>query len=125
MGETGYVDHDLSPPWTLLNIAKELKFGLFIEPPEQHTIERNIAFEWQLTGSPFQEQSRIPDAPEGSQAVFIPTARADNCPVPAIIEEHKLYFNPHIISLMFLPGMYINQFNPIHAMSIKAYAQQC
>ena len=44
MGETGYVDHDLSPPWTLLNIAKELKFGLFIEPPEQHTIERNIAF---------------------------------------------------------------------------------
>ena len=38
------IDHHLSPPWTSLKIAKALKFGLFIEPPEQHTIERNIAF---------------------------------------------------------------------------------
>ena len=51
-------------------------------------------------GITFQEQSWIPDTPEGSQAVFIPTARADNCLVPTIIEEHKLYFNQHIISLM-------------------------
>ena len=38
------MDHDLSPPWTLLNIAKALKFGLFMESPEQHTIERNKSF---------------------------------------------------------------------------------
>ena len=39
--------------------------------------------------------------PTGKQVVFIPAARADNCPVPAIIEEHKIYFNLHIISLLF------------------------
>ena len=49
----------------------------------------------------YQRQSWIPDAPAGKQVVFIPPARADNCPLPAIIEDHKRYFNPHIISLMF------------------------
>ena len=49
----------------------------------------------------YQGWSWTPDAPAGKQAVFIPTERADNCPVPTIIEEHKLYFNPCIISLMF------------------------
>ena len=43
------MDHDFSPPWTLLNMtllnmAKALKFGLFIIPPEQQAIERNKAF---------------------------------------------------------------------------------
>ena len=38
------VDHDLSPRWTSLNMAKALKFELFIILPEQHTIERNNAF---------------------------------------------------------------------------------
>ena len=52
-------------------------------------------------GLTFQEQSWIPNTPKGTQVVFIPTARADNCLVPTIMEEHKLYFNPHIISLMF------------------------
>ena len=31
------IDHDLSPPWTSLNLVKELKFRLFIIPPEQQT----------------------------------------------------------------------------------------
>ena len=91
------MNHDLSAPWTLLNIAKALKFGLFIEPPEQHTIEMNKVFQMVTDRLTFQRQSWIPNA----QMVFIPTARADNHPVPAIIEEHKLYFNLHIISLMF------------------------
>ena len=52
-------------------------------------------------GITFQEQSWIPDTPEGGQTVFIPTARADNCLIPTIIEEHKLYINLHIIALMF------------------------
>ena len=43
----------------------------------------------------------MPEAPAGEQALFIPTASDDNCPVPVIIEEHKLCFNLHIISLMF------------------------
>ena len=38
------MDHDLSPPWTLLNMAKALKFSLFIILPEQQIIERNKAF---------------------------------------------------------------------------------
>ena len=82
------MDHDLSPPWILLNMVKALKFGLFIMPPEQRTLERN--------------QSWIPEAPAGEQAVFIPTACDDNCLVPAIIEDHKLYFNLHVISLMIM-----------------------
>ena len=49
----------------------------------------------------YQRQSWIPEAPAGEQPVFIPTASDDNHPVPAIIEEHKLYFKLHIISLMF------------------------
>ena len=49
----------------------------------------------------YQRQSYIPEAPAGEQALFIPAASDNNCPVPAIIEEHKLYFNLHIISLMF------------------------
>ena len=95
------MDHDLSPPWTLLNITKALKFGLFIEPPEQCIIERNIAFQTVNHRITFQQQSWVPDTPKGSQVVFIPAARADNCLVPTIIEEHNLYFNPCIISLMF------------------------
>ena len=50
----------------------------------------------------YQRQSWISDAPAGEQVVFIPTASDNNHPVPAIIEEHNLYFNLHIISLMFM-----------------------
>ena len=50
----------------------------------------------------YQRHSLIPDAPAGKQAFIIPTARADNCPVPTIIEEHQLYFNLHIITLLFM-----------------------
>ena len=53
-------------------------------------------------GLTYQEQSWIPDAPEGTQLVFISTARMDNCEVATIIEEHKLFFNLHIIALMFM-----------------------
>ena len=45
---------------------------------------------------------KIVSAPAGKQALFIAAASNDNCLVPAIIEEHKLYFNPCIISLMFM-----------------------
>ena len=50
----------------------------------------------------YQRQSWIPEAPTGEQVLFIPTASDNNHLVPAIIEEHKLYFNPHIISLMLM-----------------------
>ena len=52
-------------------------------------------------GLTYQEQSWVPDARKGTQLVFIPAARADNCKVTTIIEEHKLFFNLHIIALMF------------------------
>ena len=32
-------DHDLSPPWTLLDMVKALKFGLFILPREQQHVK--------------------------------------------------------------------------------------
>ena len=38
------MDHDLSPPWTLLNVVKALKFGLLIIPAEQRTLKRNKAY---------------------------------------------------------------------------------
>ena len=50
----------------------------------------------------YQRQSWIPEAPTGEQALFLPTASDNNHPVPAIIEEHKLYFNSCIISLLFM-----------------------
>ena len=52
-------------------------------------------------GLTFQEQSWVPDACEGTQLVFIPVAIVDNHEVTAISEEDKLFFNPHIIALMF------------------------
>ena len=52
-------------------------------------------------GPTFQEQSWVPDACEGAQQVLIPAARADNHEVTTIIEEHKLFFDPHIIAVMF------------------------
>ena len=96
------MDHDLSPPWTSLIIVKAIKSGLFTQPPAQHTIERNIAFQMVNDGLTYQEQSWVPNTPKGAQLVFIPAARVDNYEVTAIIEEHKLFFNLCIIALMFM-----------------------
>ena len=63
-----------------------------------------IAHRMENDGLTYQEQSWVPDTPEGTQLVFIPATRADNCEVTAIIEEYKLFFNPHIITLMFMQG---------------------
>ena len=52
----------------------------------------------------YQRQSWIPETPAGEQAVFIPATSNDNHPVPATIEELKLYFNPCIISVIFTQG---------------------
>ena len=49
----------------------------------------------------YQRQSWIPDAHTGMQVVFTPTTSDENHQVPAIIEEHKLFFNLCKISLMF------------------------
>ena len=87
------MDHDLSPPWTSLNVVKALKFGLLITPPKHRTIERGKAILIVNNRVTYQRQSWIPEAPAGKQALYIPTASDDNHLVPAIIEEHKLYFN--------------------------------
>ena len=77
----------------------------------------------------YQRQSWIPEAPMGEQALFIPAASGDNHLLPAIIEEHKLCFNPCKISLMFMwdqdnhtPGIYIKQIHLICMTSIEACA---
>ena len=112
------MDYDLSPPWTLFNMAMALNLGVLIIPPKQRTIERGTTLLMVNTTATYQRQSWIPEAPTGEQALFIPTASNDNCLVPAIIEEHKLYFNLYIISLMFtwdpedcIPWMYLEQTN--------------
>ena len=51
-----------------------------------------------ITGPPTKDSH----APAAKQLLFIPAASNDNCLVPAIIEEHKIYFKLHIISLMFM-----------------------
>ena len=95
------MDHDLSPPWTLLNIVKAIK-SFFTQPPTQCTIGKNIAFQMVNDGLSYQEQSWVANAPKDTQLVFIPTVRVDNCKVAATIEEYKLFFNLCIIALMFM-----------------------
>ena len=95
------MDYELSPPWTSLNMEMALNLGLLIIPQEARTIKRGNALLMVNNRATYQRQSWIPETPTGGQEFFIPTASNDNCLVPAIIEEHKLYFNPHIISLMF------------------------
>ena len=95
------MDLSLTPPWVLLNTAKAIKLRVLIAPREQRTIERGQPFLMVNNRATYQRESWIPEAPTGEQALFIPTASDDNHLVPAIIEEHWLYFNLHIISPMF------------------------
>ena len=96
------MDHDLSPPLTSLNIVKAIKAGLFAQPSAQCIRDENTAYQIINNWLTFQEKSWVPNACKGAQLVIIPAARADNHKVTAIIEEHKLFFNPCIIALMFM-----------------------
>ena len=95
------MDLYLTPLWMLLNVAKATKLGVLIAPQEQKTIKRGQPFLMVNNRATYQRQSWIPEAPTGEQALFITAASNGNCPVPPIIEEHKLNFNLLIISLMF------------------------
>ena len=83
-------------------MAMALNLGLLVIPPEHRTIEEGKALLMVNNSATYQRQSWIPDAPRGKQVVFIPAASDENHLVPAIIEEHKLYLNLCIISLMFM-----------------------
>ena len=96
------MDYDLSPPLTLFNMAMALNLGLLIIPPKHRTIKGGKAVLIVNNRATYRSQSWIPEVPAGKQALFIRTASNDNHLVPAIIEEHKLYFDLHIISLMFM-----------------------
>ena len=50
------MDHDLSPPWTLLNIAKAIKAALFAQPSEQILRDDNRAYQMVNNGLTFQDQ---------------------------------------------------------------------
>ena len=95
------MDYDLSPPWTLFNMAMALNLRLLIIPLEHRTIESGKALLMVNNRATYQRHSWIPEASTGEQALFIPTASDENCLVLAIFEQHKLNFNPHIILLMF------------------------
>ena len=79
--ETLGMDHDLSPPWTLLNIVKALNLRLLIIPPKHRSIKEGRALLM------VNNRATYPDTPKGTQLVFIPTTRADNHEVTTIIEE--------------------------------------
>ena len=96
------MDHDISPPWTLLNIVKAMKAGLFALPPPPCTTQGKRAYLMVNNGLTFQEQLWVPKACEGTQLVLIPAARVDNQEVTAIIKDHKLFFTPCIGALMFM-----------------------
>ena len=80
------MDNDLSSPWTLSNMAMALNLGMLSVPPVHSTTEMDKAI--------LIRQSYIHDTPTEMQAVFIPATNNENHPVPAIVEEHKLYFKP-------------------------------
>ena len=51
------MDYDLSPLWTLLNIVKAIKAGLFAQPLPPCTTEKKKAYLMENNGLTFQEQS--------------------------------------------------------------------
>ena len=56
------MDHDISPLWTSLNIAKAVKAGLFALPPPPHTMQGKRAYLMVNNGLTFQEQLvRVPN----------------------------------------------------------------
>ena len=101
------MDHDISPPWASLNIAKAIKAGLFALPPPPPTMQGKRAYLMVNNGLTFQKHSWVPEAGKSTQLVLIPAARADNQEVTTIIEEHKLFFTPCIIALMFTTPKYM------------------
>ena len=72
------MDHDLSPPWTLLNIVKTIKAGLFAQASEQILREASAAYQMVNNRLTYQEQSWVPSAQNGAQLVIVPAARMDN-----------------------------------------------
>ena len=98
------MNYNLSPPWISFNMVMALNLGLLIIPPEQSTMDRGKALLMVNDRATYQRQSWIPDAPTGKQEFFIFTGSNENHLVPDIIEEDKLYFNPCIISLMYIWG---------------------
>ena len=76
------VDHDVSPPWTLLNMAKAVKFRWFIIPPEQQTLEMNKTFQmvnnratYPLTHLQASKQSLFP-LQEQTTAQYLPSMKS-------------------------------------------------
>ena len=72
------MDHDLSPPWTSLNIMKAIKAGLFALPPPLCTIEGKRAYLMVNNGLTLQEQSWVPKAGKSAHLVCIPATKVDN-----------------------------------------------
>ena len=96
------MDYDHSPPWTSFNMVMVLNIGLPIKLPV-HRITKEGMTALELNNKiTYQRQSYLHGTPTGMQVVLIPISNDINHPVPAIVEEHKLYFNPPNISLMFM-----------------------
>ena len=95
------MDYILSPSWTSFNMAMALNLVMLSISPIHRTAEMGKAILMVNNRATYHRQSYIHDTPTGMQAVFIPASNSENCLVPAIVEEHKLYFNPCIISFMF------------------------
>ena len=86
------MDYDLSPPWTSFNMVMALNLGMLSIPPIHRTAEMGKAILMVNNRATYQRQPYIHDTPAGMQLVFIPATNDENHLVPAIVEEHKLYF---------------------------------
>ena len=62
----------------------------------------------------YQQQLYMQTTPEGMQAIFIPVTYDESHPVPNIVKEHKLYFNPCVISIMFTYSLPMHYTEPIY-----------
>ena len=94
------MNYDLIPSWMSFNMVMALNIGLLIKL-QVHRITQEGKTALKVNKISYQRQSYLHGTPTGVQTVFIPASNDVNHQVPVIVEEHKLYFNLHIISLMF------------------------
>ena len=72
-------------------MAMALNPGILKLPPIHRAAQKSNATLMVNTKATYQSQSYISDTPPQMQAVYIPTSDDEDCLVPIIVEEHKLY----------------------------------
>ena len=108
------MEYDVSPPCILFNMAMALNIGMLQKPCIYRTARVGEPTIMLNNRDTYQQQSYMQAAPKGMQLIFIPVTYDKSCLVPNIVKEHKLYFNPCVISIMFTYGPPVHSTEPIH-----------